>query len=319
VTRGDVDPFAVAPPPSTLMLENGGGGNLVSRLAHRLMIGGSGGGGEAVDDVPFAATSSGVCRNNVSCGGDAYCQHAHMDAGMARALLSGNDASVRRAVHAWVRYDVPPPYAAAARAPLDRLLRTGASPHVLQRCGATAEYLALAGFTLRDLLRPAAAAAARPLSEWLDGLELDWQRLQTLRFHADDLRHHEAVPVLDLMQAPSVLLSASHLMQFPVTADYLTRSLRLSTSELAALGFDVPLLVHLGLSGQQLVGMLLADSADGGDLQRTARWYARYLRLTPGMLAHLAVTLPAPLSKSSPSEQRAWSALYAAVVAKKTP
>ena len=245
--------------------------------------------------IPHAA-GGGVCTSG-ECGGPAYCMHVHTPVPLNT-----------RAVHDWATYALPRPYdvSAAAQDTLRALFVAGATARDLERCGANAEMLALCGVSLDHLVR----AARLPLRSLVDALHLTWPRLLALGFTLDHLADRAAYPLLPLMR--SCALDSTHVCAFPTTYAYLRDSLRLSTSELVALGFDAPLLAYLCMSGTELVHALLADAAGGGDNEMDfhARWYVDHLRITPGLLAHLHAATEA--TGITPAERRAWSALLAA-------
>jgi len=251
--------------------------------------------------IPFGPGGGGMCEDE-SCGGPRFCMHVHTNPTMR------GDAA-RRAVYDWKVHDLPMPHPPlpGATDTLRSLFTSGSTARDLARCGASAEMLALCGVTLHNLV----VGLGLPLRAVIEDLALDWRRLRTLSFDVSHLEDRAAFPLLPLMRS-SIALSAAHVCEFPVTYDTLRTRLRLTTSELVALGFDAPLLAYLCMRGTDLVHSLLADAA-AGDLDFHARWYATHLRLAPALLADLFHTTRGDIT---PAEHAAWQALRDAVCAK---
>jgi hypothetical protein len=210
-----------------------------------------------------------TCRSS-ECGGPRFCLHRHL-----------GDVS-REAALEYARFDVPSPADADdddvphALGALRALLSARAPPVDWVRCGVTAERLAVLGVSLDDLVRHAGYL----LEDVVEALELDWERLGALRFHPSALVHREHYPVVVLARAG---LSAERLAAFALSYKDLVTRYSLTHEELAFLGFDAPLLVHLGMSGTDVFAALEHPHVR----ERGARWWTSALGATPELLARL--------------------------------
>jgi len=202
---------------------------------------------------------------SADCGGERFCVHRHI-------------APVDRdaALH-WRLFDAEPPYTdsdeARAQATVHALLAHRASPATWARCGADAERLAVLGFTLDDLVRHSKML----LEHVVDGLELDWHRLLALGFHPSLLKHRNHFPVLVLGRAG---LSAERLLRCAAVTYADLRDWRLSHEELRYLGFDGPLLMHIGMSGEDILDALAHEHVRA----RGVPWWVAAMRFTPELL-----------------------------------
>ena len=123
-------------------------------------------------------------------------------------------------------------------------MRAGATAHDLERCGVSAEFLALCRVTLQQLV----CAGGYSLRSLCVALKLDWPRLLALRFHVELLRDSRNFPLVDLLREPVRLRAGTLCRHFNLNYDYLTRDLGLDPlTQLPALGFNAPLLVRLGM------------------------------------------------------------------------
>ena len=164
-----------------------------------------------------------------------------------------------------------------ARDAVHRLLEYRASPAAWARCGADAERLAALGFTLADLVQHSHVL----LEHVVDGLDLTWDRLQALGFHASMLAAREHYPVSVLARAG---LTAERLLRTPsVSYETLALDYKLSHEELRFLGFDAPLLMQLGMSGEHVFAALAHPHVR----PRGTEWWVRTMRCTPELLEEL--------------------------------
>jgi hypothetical protein len=224
---------------------------------------------------------------SLECGGPRFCVHRYMP------------PVSRDAVYHWRHYAADLPVApgadvARARHVVDALLR--APPSTWARCGADAERLAVLGYTLETLV------AHHAIEELVDGLELDWPRLQALGFHAALLAKREHFPVFPLARAglSAVTLLRSNALSYRQNASVLRA---LSHEELRFLGFTAPLLVALGMDADDV----LAAVAHEHIAVRGLTWWARAMACNAELLE--AVFDEATVGLMSHAERVAYSSL----------
>lgn len=277
------------------------------------------------DVDPFAAMAAGAGSSSAvpstsrdcafaQCGGGKFCVHRFAD---ARAFADGAERAVRDAVHAWRVYDMPPPYTftdeRAARNVIAELLRARATVDDMHRCGANAEQLALLGVAFHDLVyaHDEPGVARYTPRALIDGLHLDWQRMHSLSFHVDLLRDRVAFPFVHFVDRP-LDMCAAHFADFPLTHAYLMRvpaqepgtSLHLTSTEIAALGFDAPLLVSLGARGVDLLFAFIAEDT-------SAAKFRSNMQLTLPLFDSL-LGARAPSAETHKNAHRAWTELHSA-------
>lgn len=207
-----------------------------------------------------------------TCGGPVYCVHRHL----------GNTVTREAAWH-WRFFDAPVPLVDSdvrrARRAVSALLEQRVHPVDWPRCGASAEVLAVLGYTIDDVVRTSKIL----LEDVIDGLDIDEQRLRILGFHPALLAHRHHYPVGVLTKAP-LALSATRLLRFaPISYRTLASTYGLSHEELAALGFTAPLLMQLGMRGDDILEAVRHEHVRAHTNAQPA-WWVRAMHMTPALL-----------------------------------
>lgn len=244
--------------------------------------------------APFRAisTTGNVCTA-ADCGGPTFCLHRFLDPISTRAAL------------AWRKFDVSDPFAlvdqkASAKACVDALFRAKAHPADMFRCGADAERLAALGFTIEFLV----CGRNMPFDDVIAGLHLNWDKLLVLGWHPSMFRHRLEMPVVSLVKSPISLTADELLGEFELSYDAL-QALNLTTEELCALGFRVPLLAHIGMQREHIVAALCRnDVIEHGGVS----WYCKTMGLTKRLFSAL------PARSDLIVANRDWQTAYASVL-----
>lgn len=185
-----------------------------------------------------------------TCGGPRYCLHRHV-----RSLS-------RRAIEHWRHYVSPSPLLPAhndvdgGKQAVHRLLDDRVPPSEWARCGVDAERLAALGFTVADVV----GHHSFLLEDVVAGLQLDWERLESMHFHPALLARNQEFPTIVFVDEP-VSLTATRLMRsFPLGFRQMVAEWHLGALELAALRFDARTLHAIGMSAPLLTRWLQVDA-----------------------------------------------------------
>jgi len=200
-----------------------------------------------------------------ACAGGKYCVHRGAPTPVSR-----------EAAWHWRHFAAPLPTnftPVPGRAAVQALLDARVHPRVWAACGADAERLALLGFTLDDLVR----GTNTPLEHVVAGLELDWPRLETLHFTASLFAHPRHYPVVVLV---AVGATAARLMRATPDLRYKHLATYLSHEEMRLLGFDAPMLIHLGMRDADVFTALRHEHVRA----RGCGWWVRAMRFNRALL-----------------------------------
>ena len=226
----------------------------------------------ARDKIPHEAggtstTTTGITCKSTNCASERYCLHRHVV------------SLTRESIEHWRHYVAPSPLIAgvndvpAALLTVHRVLNDRVPPSEWDRCGVTSERLAALGFTINDLVHHQSFL----IEDVILGLDLDWERLQSLHFHPSLLKEPHAFPVIALVDPP-IRLTATRLMQaFPFGFHDLVVKWTLGAFELAALDFDATTLTTLGMSGTTMIDWLRRDEIV---IEKGIDWWASVFRYT---------------------------------------
>ena len=213
--------------------------------------------------VSSIGSARSACTSN-DCGSAIYCLHRHLD-----------DVS-RTAIEHWRHYVSRTPLVgarnnvSAAKAIVHRLLDERVPPSEWRRLGVTAERLAAMGFTIDDLV----VHHSLLFEDVVGALALDWSRLESLNFHPSMMAARQNYPVAVLVSEP-VAVSARKLMHsFALGARQLLEQWRLTSLDVAALGFDATTLAAIGMEATMLIGWLLDDA--NVDSRGVAWWIGQF-------------------------------------------
>lgn len=218
------------------------------------------------------------CKSE-TCGGEAFCVHKYM------APIS-TDAAWH-----WRRYDAAVPSSNPdwdrARAAVKAILAHRAPPSDWARCGADAERLAVMGYTIENLVMRHNVV----LEDIVSGLNLNWKRLVILGFKPELLRHHDHFPIVVLAKAG---LTATRLLRLGAMSYKTLNDFALSHEELRYIGFDAPLLIQLGMTGEDMLDALSHEHVR----VRGVEWWANTMRCNRELVTHAFRNMP-PVSHSS--------------------